>query len=129
MAVGTDPETSARMRRVRRKDTGPEKALRSVLHRRGLRFRVDQSVDGSRRRADIVFRRARLVVFVDGCFWHRCPDHATQPKSNADFWRMKLAQNVARDRDTDIKLRSAGWEVVRVWEHEDAGVAADRVER
>lgn len=82
-----------------------------------------------RRRADIVFTRAKVAVYVDGCFWHSCPDHATVPKANRDWWIEKLAANVRRDRDTDERLHSAGWEVVRVWEHEDASQAADEVER
>ncbi len=82
-----------------------------------------------RRRADIVFGPAKVAVYVDGCFWHSCPEHATVPKNNREWWVEKLAANVARDRDTDRQLREAGWEVVRVWEHEDMEVAADRVMR
>ena len=85
-------------------------------------------VQGLRRRADLVFPRSRLAVYVDGCFWHSCPQHATFPKNNAQWWAEKLAGNVARDRDTDEKLIAAGWTVVRVWEHEAATAAADRVE-
>ncbi len=81
-----------------------------------------------RRRADLVFPRRRVAVYVDGCFWHCCPEHATYPKNNARWWADKLAGNVARDRDTDARLGAAGWLVVRVWEHEDAQVAADRVQ-
>ncbi len=94
-----------------------------------MRYRVDLApLPGSRRRADIVFTRTRVVVYVDGCFWHGCPDHATVPKANRDWWSVKLQANVARDRDTDDRLREAGWEVVRLWEHEDAASAAHRVE-
>ena len=81
-----------------------------------------------RRRADLVFPRARVAVFVDGCFWHRCPRHATSPKNNAAWWATKLDGNVARDRDTDERLAAAGWTVVRIWEHEDPVTAADAVE-
>jgi DNA mismatch endonuclease (patch repair protein) len=76
-----------------------------------------------------VFPRDRLAIFVDGCFWHACPQHATWPKRNADWWREKILRNVARDRDTDERLAEMGWTVLRVWEHEDTSVAADRVER
>jgi DNA mismatch endonuclease (patch repair protein) len=80
-----------------------------------------------RRRADLVFTRARVAVYLDGCFWHSCPEHATTPKANRDWWLEKLAANVSRDRDTDERLEAAGWAVVRVWEHEDPEVAAERV--
>jgi DNA mismatch endonuclease (patch repair protein) len=91
----------------------------------GLRYRVDMRADPSlRRRADIVFSRAKVAVFVDGCFWHACPDHGSSPKANAVWWKEKLRTNVTRDRDTDERLRSAGWKVIRVWEHEAPAVAA-----
>jgi DNA mismatch endonuclease (patch repair protein) len=116
------------MQRQRRHDTKPELALRSALHRLGLRYRVHRRpVPSIRREADVVFPRARVAVFVDSCFWHRCPQHATFPKENAEWWRAKLDANHARDRDTDARLAAAGWTVVRVWEHEDAAEAASRV--
>ncbi|MGW5388025.1 very short patch repair endonuclease [Nocardia sp. NPDC003963] len=125
----TDPATSARMSRQRRAHTAPELALRRELHRRGLRYFVDRApLRGQRRRADLVFPRRRIAVYVDGCFWHRCPEHATDPKNNAAWWAEKLAGNVARDRATDSALRAAGWQVVRIWEHEDPVLAADRVQ-
>ncbi|RDI65791.1 very short patch repair endonuclease [Nocardia pseudobrasiliensis] len=125
----TDAATSARMSRQRRTGTAPETALRKELHRRGARFFVDRPpLPGLRRRADLVFPRRRVAVYVDGCFWHSCPRHATHPKNNAQWWAEKLAGNVARDRDTDARLAAAGWLVVRIWEHEDAGDAADRVQ-
>jgi DNA mismatch endonuclease, patch repair protein len=74
-----------------------------------------------------VFTRRRVVVFVDGCFWHGCPLHATEPKNNAEWWREKLAANMARDRRHDEELTSAGWTVLRIWEHENADVAIRRV--
>ncbi|MBF6136081.1 very short patch repair endonuclease [Nocardia otitidiscaviarum] len=124
----TDAATSARMARQRRVGTAPEIALRRELHRRGARFFVDRApMRGLRRRADIVFPRRKVAVYVDGCFWHSCPEHATSPKNNAEWWADKLAGNVARDRDTDTRLREAGWTVVRVWEHERAESAADLV--
>ncbi len=127
-ALVTDAATSARMSRQRRAHTDPELALRRELHRAGLRYFVDRPpIKGQRRRADVVFPRLRLAVYVDGCFWHRCPVHATAPKNNAEWWADKLAGNVARDRATDTALREAGWQVVRVWEHEDPRIAAERI--
>jgi DNA mismatch endonuclease, patch repair protein len=118
------------MRRQGRRDTKPEMLLRRALWARGLRYRVDRApLPGIRRRADIVFGPAKVAVFVDGCFWHSCPEHATLTKSNRDWWMEKLAANVRRDRNTDSKLSEAGWTVVRVWEHEDMEQAADKVER
>jgi DNA mismatch endonuclease (patch repair protein) len=117
------------MARTRGRDGAVEKAVRSALHRRGLRFRVDEPiVPGLRRRADIVFRSTRVAVYVDGCFWHGCPEHRTWPRHNADWWRDKIETNIARDRDTDQRLRAAGWTVVHIWEHEDPGLAAEWIE-
>ena len=128
--VVSSVEASRRMGRAGRRDTKPELELRRRLFARGLRYRVDAAVcPGVRRRVDIVFPRARVAVFVDGCFWHGCPDHATWPKSNEAFWREKIATNTLRDRDTDRRLADAGWLVVRVWEHEDADRAADGLEK
>lgn len=127
--IETSVESSARLARVRRRDTKPELALRRELHRRGLRFRVDRAVTANkRRRVDIAFGPARVGVFVDGCFWHGCPLHATQPRANADYWREKIARNIERDRETDAELAAAGWVAVRVWEHEDVEPAADHIE-
>jgi DNA mismatch endonuclease, patch repair protein len=116
------------MQATRRTDTAPELALRRELHRRGLRYRVDYPVL-PRRRADVAFPRQRVAVFVDGCFWHSCPDHGTQAKANAEWWRAKLEANVERDRDTDARLAAAGWTVVRAWEHEPVPEVADVVTR
>jgi DNA mismatch endonuclease, patch repair protein len=116
------------MQGQRRRDTAPELALRSLLHRQGLRFRVDDPLPGLRRRADLVFARARVAVFVDGCFWHGCPDHASWPRANARWWKQKIDMNRVRDGDTDHRLRQAGWIPVRVWEHEDPTDAAALVE-
>ncbi|SDI50197.1 T/G mismatch-specific endonuclease [Actinokineospora alba] len=126
--MDTTPATSARMSRQRARDTQTELALRRALHALGLRYRVHRRpLPAVRREADIVFTRARVAVFVDGCFWHGCPTHATWPQRNADFWRTKIETNRTRDRSTDSALAAAGWAVVRVWEHEDPLVAALRV--
>ena len=127
-AMRTDAATSARMARIRNRDTAAELSIRKELHRRGRRYFVQRAVLPGRRRADIVFPRAKVAVFVDGCFWHSCPEHATSPKTNADWWADKLARNVARDRQTDSDLQAAGWCVIRVWEHESASDAADAIE-
>jgi DNA mismatch endonuclease (patch repair protein) len=118
------------MRSNRRTDTAPERTLRAELHRRGLRFRKDHPIEltvRARIRPDIVFTRTKVAVFVDGCFWHRCPVHGTMPKSNVDYWEPKLRENVARDRRVDEVLSEHGWTVVRLWEHEEPAKAADRV--
>jgi len=116
------------MRANRRTDTGPELALRRALHAAGYRYRKDFRLDlaGQRVRPDIAFTGRRVAVFVDGCFWHCCPQHGTQPANNTWYWGPKLARNVARDRTADAALAAAGWRVVRVWEHEslEAAVAA-----
>lgn len=116
------------MQNQRRSGTAPELALRRELWRRGLRYRVDVPLVGRRRRADIVFSTAKLAVFVDGCFWHSCPVHGSLPKNNAEWWQQKLDANRRRDGDSDSSLIANGWSVVRVWEHEDMRLAADRIE-
>lgn len=121
-------EAHRRMVATRGRDTLPERELRSELHRLGLRFRVHRRiVPGARRQVDIVFGPARVAVFVDGCFWHGCPLHGTSAKSNAAFWREKIATNKRRDADTNRRLGSEGWRVIRVWEHEDAQRAAAKI--
>jgi DNA mismatch endonuclease (patch repair protein) len=115
------------MKSQRQRDTAAETALRSLLHRRGLRFRVHYALPNLRRRADIAFPRQRIAVFVDGCFWHGCPQHGTWPKQNADWWRAKIEANRRRDADTDARLAAAGWLSVRVWEHDEPAEAVERV--
>jgi DNA mismatch endonuclease (patch repair protein) len=105
-------------------------AVRRALHRRGLRYRVHQRpLPSMRRVADVGFSRTRVAVFVDGWFWHACPEHATWPERNGEWWRAKLERNRRRDEETSAALLEAGWSVVRVWEHEDAEAAADRIVR
>lgn len=117
------------MRANRSVDTGLELALRRALHARGLRYRKNLRVDlpGLSVRPDVVFTRVRLALFADGCFWHMCPLHATEPKANSNYWGPKLRRNVARDRRVDAALDAAGWTVLRIWEHEPAETAANRV--
>lgn len=120
----------ARMQAAKPRDTAPEKALRSALFRKGLRFRVDtRPIQELNRKADIVFQTAKVAVFVDGCFWHGCPVHGTQAKANARFWRNKIEQNQLRDLDTNEKLKKAGWKVIRVWEHENPEKAAEKISK
>lgn len=110
------------------RDTAPERALRSAMHRLGLRYRVHRRpIPMIRREADVIFTRERVAVFVDGCFWHACSQHGSRPRANAVWWGDKLEANVRRDRETDRMLRDAGWEPVRVWEHEDPQQAAKSV--
>lgn len=117
------------MRVNRRRDTGPELAVRSRLHARGWRYRVDfRLAPPLRARADIVFTRARVAIFIDGCFWHSCPLHGTAPKANAEYWIPKLARNTERDRRTDEALAEMSWRVLRFWEHENPDDITARIE-
>jgi len=114
------------MGRMPLRDTGPELALRRELHRRGQRYRIhDRALPGT---PDVAFSRAKLAVFVDGCFWHCCPHHGVVPKNNREWWRSKLDANVKRDRRKDDQLVEAGWVAIHVWEHENPTAAADRIE-
>jgi len=113
---------------ARVRDTRPELDVRRLLHGRGMRYRVTYPVPGlTRRSIDIAFTRARVAVFLDGCFWHGCPEHGTRPHANADWWDVKLQRNAERDVETDRFLRASGWTVLRFWEHEDARLVADIV--
>lgn len=126
-----DAATARRMTRQRRSGTAPELAIRKRLHEMGFRYRVHVAPAGGppRRRADIVFTRQRVAVFVDGCFWHACPVHRTLPTNNSEWWRTKLEANVRRDRETDALLEASGWSVVRIWEHESVDDAVLKVTR
>lgn len=112
----------------RRKDTQPELRVRRLLHRSGLRYRVDARPEaGVRARADIVFSRRKISVFIDGCFWHGCPAHGVQPKTNSDYWQPKLARNRARDLEVTESLQGRGWVVLRFWEHENPESVAEAI--
>lgn len=124
----SSPVVSRRMSAQRRRDTEPEKRLRRALHGHGERYRLDYPVPGLRRcTIDVAFPRRRVAVFVDGCFWHRCPEHGTAPKANSAWWESKLDANRERDRRVGDALASAGWTAIRVWEHEPTVVATTRV--
>lgn len=114
----------------RRRDSSPELLLRRALHGMGLRFRVDLPIrvpDRRPIRPDVVFTRWRVAVFVDGCFWHSCPEHGRWPRTNATYWRAKMAVNHARDLEQTVALEAAGWRVLRIWEHESVVDAVPRV--
>ncbi|WP_103561610.1 very short patch repair endonuclease [Actinomadura rubteroloni] len=121
---------SRNMRANRRSDTKPEIALRRALHAQGYRYRKDFRLDlaeGVRVRPDIVFTARKVAIFVDGCFWHVCPEHGRQPTSNEWYWTPKLRRNVERDRAADEALQAAGWRVVRLWEHVPLSDAVETV--
>lgn len=118
----------SRMSKQRRRDTQPELLVRRILHSRGIRYRVDTRPEADLRcKADLSWKGLRLVVFIDGCFWHGCPEHKTSPKANEEWWASKLAGNVQRDRRTDGELSRRGWTVMRFWEHEDPEAVADAI--
>lgn len=126
--LASSEEARRRMLATAQRDTAAELALRVALEPYGLTYEVDSSpLGGIRRRADLVFEPERVAVYVDGCFWHACPVHATWPKQNAEWWREKIEANRRRDADTDRQLAEAGWTVVRVWEHEAPVAAAGKI--
>jgi DNA mismatch endonuclease (patch repair protein) len=113
------------MQAIRSRDTKPERLIRQLVHAQGLRYRVAaRPLPNLRRTADMVFRPAKVAVFIDGCYWHGCPEHYVSPKTNPGYWSGKVAGNIARDRDTDAWLRAAGWTVLRFWEHDSADECA-----
>lgn len=124
------PTRSQNMAAVKRANTRPELDLRRALHAKGLRFRKDYPIRlrGRMIRPDIAFTRYRLAIFVDGCFWHSCPEHGQVPATNVEFWTAKLKGNFERDRAQDLMLESADWLVVRIWEHEQLAAAVESVE-
>ncbi|MFJ8250146.1 very short patch repair endonuclease [Streptomyces sp. NPDC094466] len=113
------------MQAIRSRDTKPERLIRRLVHANGLRYRVAaRPLPDLRRTADMVFRPAKVAVFIDGCYWHGCPEHYVSPKTNPAYWSEKVARNVARDRDTDERLSAAGWLVLRFWEHQSSDACA-----
>ncbi|MDI5962109.1 very short patch repair endonuclease [Streptomyces sp. SL54] len=116
------------MQAIRSRDTKPEQLIRGLVHGLGLRYRVcAKPLPDLRRTADMVFRPAKVAVFIDGCYWHGCPEHYVPPKTNTGYWSGKVAGNIARDRDTDQRLHEAGWTVLRFWEHESADDCALKI--
>jgi DNA mismatch endonuclease (patch repair protein) len=116
------------MQAIRSRDTKPEWLIRRLVHARGLRYRVSaRPIPDLRRTADLVFRPAKVAVFIDGCYWHGCPEHYVPPRTNSGYWSDKVLRNVKRDRDTDQRLREAGWLVLRFWEHEQSDACADKI--
>ncbi|MFJ6492362.1 very short patch repair endonuclease [Streptomyces californicus] len=113
------------MQAIRSRDTKPERLIRRLVHANGLRYRVAaRPLPDLRRTADLVFRPAKVAVFIDGCYWHGCPEHYVSPKTNPGYWSEKVARNIARDRDTDEQLTAAGWLVLRFWEHQSSDACA-----
>lgn len=129
--VGSWASSAARrrnMQAIKSRDTKPEQLVRRLVHARGLRYRVAaKPLPDLRRTADLVFRPAKLAVFIDGCYWHGCPDHYVPPKTNSGYWSEKVTRNVVRDRDTDSRLREAGWTVLRFWEHDSPEASASQI--
>ncbi|MEU8716511.1 very short patch repair endonuclease [Streptomyces sp. NPDC048663] len=116
------------MQAIRSRDTTPERLIRRLVHAQGLRYRVAaRPLPDLRRTADMVFRSAKVAVFIDGCYWHGCPEHYVPPKTNSGYWSEKVARNMARDRDTDRRLQEAGWTVLRFWEHEPSAECAAQI--
>lgn len=116
------------MQAIRSRDTKPEQLIRRLVHAQGLRYRVSaKPLPELRRTADMVFRPTKVAVFIDGCYWHGCPEHYVSPKTNPGYWSEKVARNMARDEDTNDRLSAAGWLVLRFWEHEPAAECAIRI--
>lgn len=128
---GSWASTAARrrnMQAIRSRDTKPEKAIRRLVHAKGLRYRIDaRPLADLRRTADMIFRPVQVAVFIDGCYWHGCPEHYVSPKTNPGYWSGKVAGNVARDRDTNRRLEESGWLVLRFWEHEEPARCAEDI--
>ncbi|WP_119288114.1 very short patch repair endonuclease [Streptomyces sp. YIM 130001] len=116
------------MQAIRSRDTKPEQMIRQLVHAQGFRYRVSaRPLPSLRRTADLVFRPAKVAVFIDGCYWHGCPDHYVPPKTNPGYWSDKVLRNMTRDTDTNTQLSKAGWLVLRFWEHEEASLCADKI--
>ncbi|CBG72741.1 conserved hypothetical protein [Streptomyces scabiei 87.22] len=116
------------MQAIRNRDTKPEQLIRRLVHAQGLRYRVcARPLPDLRRTADLVFRPVKVAVFIDGCYWHGCPEHYVPPKTNSGYWSEKVLRNMTRDRDTDERLKEAGWLVLRFWEHEPSDLCANTI--
>ncbi|MEU5363096.1 very short patch repair endonuclease [Streptomyces sp. NPDC005925] len=129
--VGSWASSAARrrnMQAIRSRDTKPEILIRRLVHAQGLRYRVSaRPISDLRRTADMVFRPAKVAVFIDGCYWHGCPEHYVPPRTNPGYWSEKVLRNVQRDRDTDQRLKDAGWLALRFWEHEPSEICAQHI--
>jgi len=126
--AASSPSVRSVMQGNRKRDTKPELAVRKAIHRLGLRYRVARRpLPAARFTADLVFPSVRVAVFIDGCFWHGCPEHFSSPRTNASYWGPKIARNQARDAAAMTALRAAGWVGLRIWEHEAPDLAADRI--
>ena|SRR5258706_2087148 len=127
------PSSEAALRRMKAakpRDTAPEIAIRSALHRLGLRYSINaKPIKELNRSADILFRSLKVAIFIDGCFWHGCPIHGTQAKANSEFWRAKIERNQERDAETTKYLKKSGWKVIRVWEHENPEKASAKIQK
>ncbi|WP_090040365.1 MULTISPECIES: very short patch repair endonuclease [unclassified Leifsonia] len=124
--------SSAAVRKVmqgnRSRDTKAEIAVRRLVHAKGLRYRVSAKPEADlRRSADLIFRSVKVVVFIDGCYWHGCPEHFKSPQTNAAYWSSKVGRNRLRDVETTRILEERGWLVMRFWEHEEPQLVADRI--
>jgi DNA mismatch endonuclease (patch repair protein) len=112
------------------RDTKPELMVRRILHASGLRYKVHaRPIKDWNRRADMVFPRAKIAIFINGCFWHGCPKHFSAPKTNSEYWASKIMRNVERDSETALRLKSEGWLVIAIWEHENLGKKSEQVVR
>lgn len=128
--AASSPAARKRMQATAQKGNRSERRLRSALHVEGIRFRNHYRIAALPRRSiDIALVGVKIAIFIDGCFWHGCPRHGTRPKSNWAWWKTKINTNQLRDRDTNVKLRKAGWKVMRVWEHQPVDVIMLRIIR
>lgn len=116
MADTFSPDVRSKvMSRIKSKDTSPELILRKALWKRGCRYRIHYGLPGT---PDIVFIGKKVAVFIDGCFWHKCPKCYVEPKSNKNYWLSKIKKNVGKDKKNNKTLEEMGWKVIRLWEHE-----------
>lgn len=128
LSWASTPAIRKTMQGNRSRDTAPELQVRRAVHAMGLRYRVAHRPEPTlRRTADLVFTRARIAVFIDGCYWHGCPEHYIEPKRNVDYWRPKIERNRERDAETTAELTSRGWQVLRFWSHEDPLAVAEEI--